>query len=232
MRATRRPRLESMTEAAADCSIKAKLRARRQFLYQLGQQVVRGAGRQLVRVDALQAARSAPRSARSGTPAAAAGRREQPELRRGSRPRPARPGRGSVCRRARRRPTRACGGSRAPARSPAAAGRPASPPRRRTTGWRCPRVSLRRNTTSPFHSRAATTDVAHPRVLRGQRAELVVVRREQRLRADPIVEVLGDRPGDRHAVVGRRAAPDLVERRSGCARSRSGGCARSRASRP
>src|SRR6266496_4273677 len=39
----------------------------------------------------------------------------------------------------------------------------------------------------------------------------MVVRRENRLAADGVVEALRDRPGDRHAVVGRRAAPDLVE---------------------
>ena len=41
--------------------------------------------------------------------------------------------------------------------------------------------------------------------------ELVVVRREERAAADDVVQVLGDRPGDGEAVVGARAAADLVE---------------------
>ena len=46
----------------------------------------------------------------------------------------------------------------------------------------------------------------------GRRArQLVVVRREERARADHVVQVLGDRPRDRQAVEGRRAATDLVE---------------------
>ena len=53
--------------------------------------------------------------------------------------------------------------------------------------------------------------VLRPRLLAAEIGELVVVRREQRARADAIVEVLGDRPGDRQAVEGRRAAADLVE---------------------
>ena len=56
-------------------------------------------------------------------------------------------------------------------------------------------------------------DVVVPRVLQllGELHQLVVVRGEHRLAADPVVQVLGHRPRDRDAVVGRRAAADLVE---------------------
>ena len=55
-------------------------------------------------------------------------------------------------------------------------------------------------------------DVPDTRQLGGQPRQLVVVRREQDLRArPPLVEVLGDRPRDREAVERRRAPPDLVE---------------------
>ena len=44
-----------------------------------------------------------------------------------------------------------------------------------------------------------------------QVGQLVVVRGEQRAAADVLVQVLDHRPGQRHAVVGARAAADLVE---------------------
>src|SRR3712207_7939011 len=46
-----------------------------------------------------------------------------------------------------------------------------------------------------------------------QVGQLVVVRREQRAAADDVVQVLGDGPRERHAVVGARAAADLVQDR-------------------
>ena len=45
----------------------------------------------------------------------------------------------------------------------------------------------------------------------GELRELVVVGREDRLAAHAVVQMLGHRPGDRHAVVGRRATSYLVE---------------------
>ena len=53
--------------------------------------------------------------------------------------------------------------------------------------------------------------VPQPRQRLGELGQLVVVRGEQRPAADRVVQVLGDRPGQRHAVVGARAAADLVE---------------------
>ena len=66
------------------------------------------------------------------------------------------------------------------------------------------------------HDRVAGLPHRHvevPGVLQplGQLHQLVVVGGEHRLAADPVVQVLGDRPGDRHPVVGRGAAADLVE---------------------
>ena len=75
-------------------------------------------------------------------------------------------------------------------------------------------------------------DVAHARARVGERDELVIVRREQRARADRVVQVLGDRPRDRDAVERRRAAADLVEDDERAARGLARGCSRSRASRP
>ncbi len=45
----------------------------------------------------------------------------------------------------------------------------------------------------------------------GQLHQLVVVRREHSLAADPVVQMLGDRPGDGHAVISGGAAPDFIE---------------------
>ena len=77
--------------------------------------------------------------------------------------------------------TRACAGWRAPA-SITAAGSPASfatsTPNERLAP---PGGSLRRNTTSPFHSRAATLTLRTRGCVLGQRGQLVVVRGEQRL---------------------------------------------------
>ena len=61
-------------------------------------------------------------------------------------------------------------------------------------------------------------DLAHGHVevadvleLFGELCQLMVVGREDRLASDAVVQALRDRPGDRDAVVGRCAAPDLVE---------------------
>ena len=53
--------------------------------------------------------------------------------------------------------------------------------------------------------------------------QLVIVGGEHRLAADPIVQVLADRPGDGHAVVGAGAAADLVEEDQGRRSWRCGG---------
>ncbi len=52
--------------------------------------------------------------------------------------------------------------------------------------------------------------------------QLVIVGGEHRLAADPVVQVLADRPGDGHAVVGAGAAADLVEQDEGRGASRYG----------
>ena len=59
--------------------------------------------------------------------------------------------------------------------------------------------------------------VPHARQRLGQVGQLVVVRGKQRAAADLVVQVLDDRPGQRNAVVGARAAADLVEHRPGSA---------------
>ena len=66
---------------------------------------------------------------------------------------------------------------------------------------------------SSFHSRAATWKLATRGQRVGEIGELVIVRREDRLRPRPAVrrQVLGDRPGEAQAVERRRAAADLVE---------------------
>ena len=53
--------------------------------------------------------------------------------------------------------------------------------------------------------------VEQPRQLGRQRGELVVMRGKQRAAAVLLVQMLDRRPGDRQAVEGRGAAPDLVE---------------------
>ena len=50
--------------------------------------------------------------------------------------------------------------------------------------------------------------------------QLVIVGGEQRPAADDVMQVLGDRPGERDAVEGARAAADLVEDDKGAARWR------------
>ena len=68
-----------------------------------------------------------------------------------------------------------------------------------------------RNTTSPCHSLTRIVWQASAGNLRGERGQLVVVRREQRAAAVDLVQMLERRPGDRQAVEGRGAAADLVE---------------------
>ena len=63
----------------------------------------------------------------------------------------------------------------------------------------------------PACSRALTLWFSAPAQLAVELGELVVVRREERAAADDVVEVLGDGPRDREAVVRARAAADLVE---------------------
>jgi hypothetical protein len=77
----------------------------------------------------------------------------------------------------------------------------------------------------------ADRDVAHVGRRLGELGQLVVVGREQRAAFPVVVQVLGDGPGDREAVVGARAAADLVEDDEGCGASpaQDGG---GRASRP
>ena len=60
-------------------------------------------------------------------------------------------------------------------------------------------------------SRTATFRLRACGQLLGQLHQLVVVGGEHRLAADPVVQVLAHRPGDRDAVVGGGAAADLVE---------------------
>ena len=45
----------------------------------------------------------------------------------------------------------------------------------------------------------------------GEIGEFVVVGGEQTAAADAVVQMLGDRPRQRHAIEGRGAAPDLIE---------------------
>src|SRR4029079_10270341 len=63
-------------------------------------------------------------------------------------------------------------------------------------------------------------EVAERRKLLGQLRELVIVRREHRLAADPFVQVLCHGPGDRYAVVRRRSTPNLVEQHQAAGRGR------------
>ena len=84
-------------------------------------------------------------------------------------------------------------------------------PRRRSSGSRGRATSLWRKTTSSPCSRADDRVVGDAGAVLRELGELVVVRREQRAAADRVVEVLGDGPRDREAVVGARAAADLVE---------------------
>ena len=75
-------------------------------------------------------------------------------------------------------------------------------------------------------------EVAERVELVGKLRQFMVVRREHGLAANRVVQVLRDRPCDRHAVVRRRAAPDLVEAARGCARSPCAGSRSSRSSPP
>src|SRR6266511_581572 len=54
-------------------------------------------------------------------------------------------------------------------------------------------------------------EVADVLELLGELRQLVIMRRKNRLAPDAVVQALGDRPGDCHAIVGRCAAPDLIE---------------------
>jgi hypothetical protein len=64
------------------------------------------------------------------------------------------------------------------------------------------------------------------RQFRGERGQLVVMRRKQRAAAIDLVQMLERRPGDRQAVEGRGATADLVEdhktARSGLVQDRRG----------
>ena len=98
-----------------------------------------------------------------------------------------------------------------PRRAPAPGCPRGAPPARRTSGPPSRPTTLRRKTTSPFHSFAVivrfTTSRLHERHLR----QLVVVRREENAPRAGVVQVLGDRPRERESVERRRAAPDLVQ---------------------
>src|SRR5712692_7416345 len=70
----------------------------------------------------------------------------------------------------------------------------------------------------PVQEHDCLADLAHGHVevadvleLLGELCQLVIVRRKDRLAPDAVVQALRDRPGDRHAVVGRCATPDLIE---------------------
>src|SRR2546423_7352506 len=53
--------------------------------------------------------------------------------------------------------------------------------------------------------------VLHSGKLVGEFGEFKIMRREQRLRADPGMQILDSRPGNGEAVVGCGATPDLVQ---------------------
>src|SRR5438876_11177728 len=55
-------------------------------------------------------------------------------------------------------------------------------------------------------------EVADVLELLGELGQLVIVSRKDRFASDAVVQAFGDGPRDRHAVVGRRATADLIER--------------------
>ena len=62
-------------------------------------------------------------------------------------------------------------------------------------------------------------EVANVLELLGELRQLVIMRRKDRLAPDAVVQALGDRPGDRDAIVGRCATADLIEQHQAPARS-------------
>ena len=81
----------------------------------------------------------------------------------------------------------------------------------RRSGRRRPRLTRCRNTISSCHSLTSMVTLATRGEASGERRQLMVVRREQHARLRDVVQVLDGGPGDREAVEGCRAAPDLVE---------------------